>query len=513
MKIFSAAQLYKAEHITTEKQDISAIDLMERAAGQIYQWFHERLQGAQIPIHIFCGIGNNGGDGLALARMLVNSGYNVHVYVANFTDKRSKCFLINYDRYKSITKKWPVLMRSSDDFPTINPDDIIVDCLFGIGLNRAPEGWVKELIQYINQQKVYKLSVDIPSGLSANSAIYDPEAIVMSDHVLTFQAPKLAFFLPQSAPYIRFWQALEIGFDPMFIQSEPPLAQLIAKPQAQQFYKQREKFSHKGNYGHCLLVGGSQGKMGAMVLSTRAALKAGSGLATAFIPSHGNSILQTAVPEAMTVLNDEENLTKFELDFEPTGMAVGMGMGTTTVSQNLLETILKKATSALLLDADAINSIATNKKLQKLLPENTVLTPHEGELKRLVGAWKDDFEKIAKAQAFSKKHKVIILIKGANSITVSGDQLYINTTGNPGMATAGSGDVLSGMIAGLMAQGYDPLLATVFGVYLHGSAGNIATGALGFDALTASDINNHIGPAYLELFRREEAPPQKQEQE
>jgi len=506
VKIFSAEQLYKADQITTEKQDISSIELMERASGQIFQWLHARLQGAQLPIHIFCGIGNNGGDGLALARMLVNEGYNANVYVANFTDKRSKCFLINYDRYKSVTKKWPILMRSEADFPPINKDEIIVDCLFGIGLNRAPEGWVKKLIQYLNEQPVYKLSVDIPSGLPANSPIPDTEAVVKSDHILSFQTPKLSFFLPQSAPFVKFWQALDIGLDPMFLQGEPPLAQLVFKPQAQTFYRQREKFAHKGTFGHTLIAGGSYGKMGAIVLSSRAALRIGSGWVSALIPEHGNTILQTAVPEVMTIpLKDVEALSNYQPDFEPTSIAVGMGMGLQDKSETFLAELFKNQKSNLVIDADAINTIAKAPKLLDSIPKNSILTPHEGELKRLVGAWTDDFDKIAKAQEFSKKHEVIIVIKGAHTITVFGDQLYINTTGNPGMATAGSGDVLSGMIAGLLAQSYEALLATLFAVYLHGSAGNIATGNLGFEAITASDISKHIGPAFLELFRQEES--------
>ncbi|MEZ4875498.1 MAG: NAD(P)H-hydrate dehydratase [Flavobacteriaceae bacterium] len=510
MKLFSSAQLYEADTITLEKQGITSLDLMERAASQIFQWLHQRMQGAQVPIHIFCGIGNNGGDGLALGRLLIESGYNVTVYIANFTDKRSKCFLTNYDRIKATTKKWPVLMTSEHDFPEIHPDDIIVDCLFGIGLNRAPEGWVKKLIQYLNQQKAFRLAVDIPSGLSANEPIMDAEAILYANHTLTFQSPKLNFFLPETGRFVPYFEVLDIGLDPEYLYNTAPLAQLIYKLEAQQFYKQREKYSHKGTYGHSLIIGGSAGKMGAVALSSRAALRVGAGLVTAFIPAGGNDILQVSVPEVMTLSDTSTHfISEISFDFKPSSIAVGMGIGQQKETAGALKKLFSESTVPLVIDADAINLLAKDKELQKLLPKQSILTPHEGELKRLVGDWKDDYEKLNKTQRFSQKHEVIVLIKGAHSVTVNGKNLYINTTGNPGMATAGSGDVLSGMIAGLLSQGYDALMATVFGAYLHGSAGNIVVNEVGFEALIASDIIDRIGDAFLGLFQQE--PPVTEE--
>ncbi|MAK36631.1 MAG: NAD(P)H-hydrate epimerase, partial [Flavobacteriaceae bacterium] len=214
MKLFSAAQLQEADKVTTKKHGVTLVELMERAGTQIFNWLHHRMQGAQVPIHIFCGIGNNGGDGLVVGRLLIEHGYNVHVYIANFTDKRSKCFLINYDRIKEVTKKWPKLMTSETDFPEIKPEDIIIDGLFGIGLNRPPEGWVKNLIQYVNKQKSFKLSIDIPSGMYANKALEDAEAVIKANHTLTFQAPKLSFFLPETGRFAPYFEVLEIGLDP-----------------------------------------------------------------------------------------------------------------------------------------------------------------------------------------------------------------------------------------------------------------------------------------------------------
>ncbi len=514
MQVFSAEQLYEADRVTTEKQGISSLDLMERAGIQIFNWLHQRMQGAQVPVHIFCGIGNNGGDGLVLGRHLIEHGYVVHIYVANFTDKRSKCFLINYDRVKKITKKWPTLMKGESDFPEIHPDDVVIDAIFGIGLNRPPEGWVKSLVQYLNSQKAFRLSIDIPSGLYANKPLDDAEAVVMANHTLTFQVPKLAFFLPETGPFVPYFEPLDIGLDPEYLLTTQPLANLIAKPEAQQFYRQRKKYDYKGTYGHALIVGGSKGKMGAVQLTTRSTLRTGAGLVTAHIPGSGCSAMNTYIPEAMVSMDENEDvISNVSIDFDPTVVCVGMGMGTGTESASALKKLLSGTEKPMVLDADALNCIAADNDLLALIPENSVLTPHPGELARLVGEWENDYEKIEKAKTFAKEHKVILLCKGANTLTFFHEHLYINTTGNPGMATAGSGDVLAGMITGLMSQGYDPLVSTVFGVYLHGSAGNIASSSLGFEAMLASDILDNIGNAFLELFKQEPTPQQTEEQE
>ncbi|MAN58619.1 MAG: bifunctional ADP-dependent NAD(P)H-hydrate dehydratase/NAD(P)H-hydrate epimerase [Flavobacteriaceae bacterium] len=505
MKIFSAKQLGEADKVTTEKENISSLDLMERAGTQIFNWLHQRMKGAQVPIHIFCGIGNNGGDGLVLGRMLIEHGYNVTIYIANFTDKRSKCFLINYDRIKEVSKKWPLLMTSEDDFPEIEPEDIVVDAIFGIGLNRAPEGWLKPLIQHINKNSAFTLSIDIPSGLYPNQPLDDADAVVRANHTLTFQAPKLAFLLPETGKFVPYFEVLDIGLDREFLAKTEPLAQLIAKGEARSFYRQREKYTYKNVYGHSVIVAGSYGKIGAAVLSGRSAFKTGAGLVTLFVPKCGYNIVQTSLPEAMVVTDaSETKITHISLGFEPTAIGVGMGIGTEAETVSALKALFKNTKASLVIDADALNCIAENPDLLELLPKNSVLTPHPGELKRLIGEWQNDYEKLDKAKAYSKKHKVVLVIKGSNTVTVYEGKLYINTSGNPGMATAGSGDVLTGIITGLISQKYDPLLASVFGVYLHGSAGNLYAQEQGFEALMAGDITAKLGEAYLDLFRQEE---------
>ena len=342
MKIFSSEQLSEADKATVEKQQITSEELMERAATQIFQWLHQRLKGAPVPIRIFCGIGNNGGDGLVLGRLLIEHGYTVIVYVVNYSDKRSKNFLLNYDKIKNVTKKWPILIKGEDDFPEINSEDILVDGIFGIGLNRCPSGWVKKLLQYLNESKAFKLAIDIPSGLYSNSPLKDKEAVLKANHTLTFQAPKLSFFLPETASFVSNFDVLEIGLDIEYLQNTEPLAQLISKSEARRFYQPREKFGHKGTYGHALIVAGSYGKMGAAVLSTTAAFRIGAGMATAFIPKCGYNILQTTIPEAMVITDKEGDfISKVEVDFEPSAIGIGMGIGKNKATVEALKRLFK----------------------------------------------------------------------------------------------------------------------------------------------------------------------------
>ena len=516
MKLFSKEQIYEGDKLTTERQKISSTDLMERAGIQIFNWIHTRMQGAQVPIHVFCGIGNNGGDGLVLSRHLINHGYNVVTYIVNCSDKRSKDFLVNYDRIKSVTKEWPKMLSCSGDFSeiVINEKDIIVDAVFGIGLNRPPNDWVIELFEKFRNSKAFTLSIDIPSGLYTDKAVENEKAVVNAGYTLSFQSPKLVFFLPSTAKFTVQWEALDIGIDRDYLMQTDTEVELICKYEVLPLYKPREKFSHKGDFGHVMILGGSYGKIGAVNLASRAALSVGSGLVTAYVPKCGYHSLQSSIPEVMVITDDNETtIRKIKYEIEPTVIGVGVGLGTTTETAKAFETFLKENKMPLVIDADGINLLSKKKTLLKLVPEQSILTPHPKELERLVGKWSDDFEKLNKVKAFSKKYNLIVLIKGANSITVYLDKFYINTTGNPGMATAGSGDVLTGIISGLLAQGYESLAATIFGVYLHGRSGDIALEDYGYQSLIASHIIDTIGEAYIDLFKQPEQQVEEVEQQ
>jgi hydroxyethylthiazole kinase-like uncharacterized protein yjeF len=505
MKIFSKEQLYQADQFTIEKQNISFTDLMERAGVEIFNWLDMRLQGSPVLVHVFCGIGNNGGDGLVIARHLITHGYNVKTYVVNYSDKRSKDFLINYDLIKQVTKEWPILLSCKEDFPPIGTQDIIIDAVFGIGLNRPADEWVKALFQHFRVSKAFTLAVDIPSGLYLNNVPEDENGVVWANFTLSFQSAKLVFFLPETAKYTQHWDVLDIGIDPAFILETETEFELIGRFEVLPLYQPRDAFSHKGDFGHALIIGGSYGKIGAVTLASSAALSSGAGLITAYIPKCGYQILQTSFPEGMVITDVKEtNISNINFNINPTAIGIGMGIGTEKETLKAFETFLKVNTKPLVIDADAINMLSKNNSLLKLLKPQSILTPHPKELERLIGVWNNDFDKLKKVKAFSKKHDSIVLIKGANTITVYKDNCYINATGNPGLATAGTGDVLTGIVTGLLAQGYEPLAASIFGVYLHGKSADIAVEDYGYQSLIASHVIDYLGKAYLDLFKEPE---------
>ncbi len=512
MKIFNAQQIYEADKFTIEEQQITSESLMERAALQLFNWLHSRMQGAPVKIHLFCGIGNNGGDGIALARHLQEHGYHIDVNVVNYSEKRSQDFLINLERLKA-RKIWPNFINEDSPLPQIGVDDIIVDAIFGIGLNRPPSSWVAKLIDYLNNTGTFILSVDVPSGLFLERAAKDTVGIIKADFVLSFQAPKLVFFLPQTGPYCKQWEVLDIGLDTQFLNKADVTFQLVTKQQAKGIYKPRPKFSHKGSYGHALILGGSFGKIGAVILAAKACLSTGSGLVTAYVPECGNLPLQTAVPEAMVITDkDDRAIADIKFEIKPSVIGLGIGLGTAVKTANSFSSFLTENKAPLVVDADGLNLLAKKKTLLKKLAPHSVLTPHPKEFERLVGAWKDDFEKLEKAKKFTEEYHCILVLKGAHTITFHEGKGFINNTGNPGMATAGSGDVLTGMITGLVACGYKPFQAAILGVYLHGRAGDIAALSEGQDSVTAGKIIEAIGSSYLELLKPPDQPVQAEDQ-
>ncbi|XLS27684.1 NAD(P)H-hydrate dehydratase [Flavobacteriaceae bacterium M23B6Z8] len=504
MKIFSAKQLYEADEFTIREQQISSTDLMERAGKAVFEWLQERLQNTEVTIAVFCGIGNNGGDGLVIARHLLQHQYNVKVYVVNFSDKRSKDFLINLDRLKN-EGCWPVFLSEQTEPPELVQQSIIIDAIFGIGLSRPPVLWVQKLIEHINGSKGFTLSIDIPSGLFMNSVPEDAKAVVRASHVLSFQTPKLVFFLPETGVFLNNWELIDIGLSQEYLQQTQPEAEVITKYQVLSFYQPREKFSHKGTYGHALLIGGSYGKIGAVSLAAKACLYSGAGKVSVYTPKCGYVPLQASLPEVMVETAIEEAIiTSIDPSFTPEAVGLGVGLGTHEKTVEALRSFLETSNGPIVIDADALNIIAMHPELLKRIPKGSVLTPHPGELKRLLGVWLHDFDKIEKAQRFSEKFGIVLVLKGAHTLIFSKGKLYINSTGNPGMATAGSGDVLTGMITSFMAQGYNSTQAALFAVYLHGRSADLAVPKTGYQALTAGVIVDHIGAAFIDLFESDE---------
>lgn len=504
MRVFTTEQIYRADACTIEKQGITSDALMERAGEQVFNWLHAQLNDAPKNIHIFCGVGNNGGDGLVVGRHMVEHGYPVFVYIVNYGTNYSKDFLINLERLKD-RKVWPFFLDKDADSPKIGEEDVIVDAIFGIGLNREPEAWISQLIATINHSKAFVLSIDVPSGLFMDQVPKGVDSAVKANHVLSFQVPKLNFFLPQTGVFLDSWEVLDIGLDADYIVQTETDYELIEKHEVRQFYMPRKRFSHKGTFGHSLIIGGSHGKNGAVILASKACLKSGSGLVTAYLPLCGLSPIQSALPEVMAITDaDGKIITRIAFDLEPTVIGIGMGMGTDERTQKAFIDFLNIGKTPLVIDADALNILSVQQEHLHRMPPQAVLTPHPKELERLIGTWKDDFDKLEKTKAFSIKYNCIVVIKGAYTITVYNNKGYINSTGNPGMATAGSGDVLTGIITGLIAQGYPPLNASILGVYLHGRAGDLAVVECGYQALTAQTIIAFLGKAFLDLYKDSE---------
>ncbi|MDX1315737.1 MAG: NAD(P)H-hydrate dehydratase, partial [Eudoraea sp.] len=439
MKILSAEQVYKADKSTMDSQKISSDELMERAALGLFNWIHQRLQGAPVKISLFCGIGNNGGDGLALARHLWEHGYHIEVYVVNYSEYRSEDFLTNLGRLKD-RKIWPNYLEEGSVLPDLGDTELVVDAIFGIGLNRPPDPWVSQLIKTINGSGKFVLSVDIPSGMFMERGLQSGQEVIHASFALSFQTPKLPFFLPDTGKFINQWEVLDIGLDQEFIQNIETTYALMETEEVRSLLKFRPRFAHKGNFGHALIVGGSYGKIGAVILASQAALKTGCGLLTVYAPACGYIPLQIAVPEAMVQTDpDEKEITRIDLDWKADVVGMGIGLGRGQDTAKTLELFLKKNESPLVLDADALNILSEHSEMIKLLPADTILTPHPGELARLIGSWNDDFEKLEKARAFADQCGCVLIIKGAYTLILHKGKGYFNPTGNPGMATAGSG--------------------------------------------------------------------------
>ena len=491
MKIFNTDDIREADKITVLKQGITYTELMERAGTEAFLWLKNRYPDKGDPyFHIFCGQGNNGGDGLVIGRLLHDSGYKIGVEVVEDAGKPSESFLHNKERLENAGVPYAVLNGLGVG------GLVIIDAIFGIGLTREPQGKVKDIIEKINSKGAFIVSIDVPSGV-----FMDKKAgiAIKSDMVLTFQQPKLAFYLPDNYPYIKKIEILDIGLDREFIATVDTHHYLTDDLAAHKRYKPVKAFSHKGTLGHALIIGGSYGKIGAACLSAKAALKSGCGLVTAYIPKCGYTALQTAFPEAMVLTDGDEHITQISFDFEPKAIGIGVGMGQHPDTQKAMNDFLKLYKGNLVIDADGLNILSYNKDWLKLLPPATILTPHPKELQRLMGDWEDDFDKIDKMKAFSKTYDVVLVGKDARTLIVYKHEVHVNSTGNPALATGGSGDVLTGIITGLLAQSYNPIDAAVFGVYIHGLTADIAAPETGMQTFTASTILDYLGKAYVKI--------------
>lgn len=512
MKLFTTNQIAGLDKYTIENEPVSDFDLMERASMQITGWLVNHFSTERKMI-FFAGPGNNGGDALAVARQMADLDFICEVFLFDSGKELKGSPAINWQRLLKQEKVKLSKINSLSDFPEITETDVIIDGLFGSGLTRPLDGLAAVIVQKINALKVIGhpaqsratnkntvISIDIPSGLMGEDNTGNiPDNIIQADVTLTFQFPKMSFFFAENEKYTGSWEVLPIGLHPEGIMKTHSEYYFTESDEIQQILPQRSRFGHKGTYGHALLIAGSFGKMGAAILASKACLHAGAGLLTTHVPHFGYQIIQTSVPEAMASIDKHDSIfTEFPDLSDFSAIGIGPGIDRKTNTQKALNELLEKAKIPLVIDADALNILAENKSWFHKLPENSILTPHPGEFKRLAGESANSYENILKQVEFSKKYKVIVVLKGAfTSVSTPGGRVYFNSTGNPGMATAGSGDVLTGIILGLAAQGLSPEKAALAGVYLHGLAGDLAVRENSEYSLVAGDIIKFLAKAFL----------------
>lgn len=501
IKIFSTDKVKEMDQYTVLHEPISSIDLVERAATAFLHEFC-RLYSKQTRIVVFAGPGNNGADALAIARLLSDEAYHVETYLFNPTGHLSPDCAVNKQRLTDLEQVSFTEVVTEFAAPDLSGRDVVIDGLFGSGLNRPLAGGFAAVVSYINHSEAMVVSIDIPSGLfGEDNSRNDREAIIRADRTFTFTFPKLAFLLPENEAFVGEWRVLDIGIHPEILMEMPSCYMLVDEEAVSSQLKVRRRFAHKGDFGHALLVAGSKGKLGAALLAAKACMRSGAGLLTVYLPLRAEPVFQTALPEAM--LGFEPNEEHFTTVPEVGGyeaIGVGPGLGQHMDSGVALGRLLQAAGRPLVIDADAINLLAANKDLLAHVPPRSILTPHPKEFDRMAGESKSGFERLQKAHAFAMDHKVVVVLKGAYTATCTpAGNIYFNNCGNPGMATAGSGDVLTGIILGLLAQGYEPEAAAVTGVFLHGTAGDLAAAFQSEESLIASDIVNMLGKAFKQI--------------
>ncbi len=499
MKIFRTTQIRKLDQFTIEHEPIVSIDLMERAAKAIFTEFIISFP-TTFPVCILAGSGNNGGDALALARLLLEKAYKVDVILLHSGKITVDCEA-NKSKLQALFPKQLTIQHNTFVAPDISEQTILIDGLFGSGLSREIEGFYADAINWMNASGCHIISIDIPSGLQGEENSSNSSVIVKANLTYSIQFPKLAFLFPENEKYVGKWKLIDIGILPQIIATTESMFAYLDKSDIQLRIRPRSKFAHKGSFGHILLIAGSEGMAGAAILSAKAAMRSGAGLVTVQSVETNRIILQTALPEAIFHSHDYSYTATEKTDYlQYTTIAIGPGIGQEKTTVSFLKTWLINQSNPLIIDADALNIISKNPDFLNYIPHKSILTPHPKEFERLFGTCENGYMRMKKANEMSVKLGIIIILKGANTLIALPDgQLFFNSTGNSGMATAGAGDVLTGIISGLLAQGYLPEEAAIVGVYLHGLAADLALTEQSEESLMAGDIIDCLGRAFKEI--------------
>lgn len=488
MQLFSSKQIHEWDAFTIAREPVASIDLMERAARECTDFIIANFI-LNKPVKIFCGKGNNGGDGLAIARQLLQAGYEAQVYILEFGAIGTPDFQANLHNLHELSKEIHFI-QSAAFFPALNKNDVIIDALYGSGLNRPLEGLNAELVAYLNHADASLISIDIPSGMFIEkSSVGYP--VIRARHTLTFQSLKLCFLMAENEQYAGEVHMLDIGLHPQYLEQTFTQLELITGLSAARIFKPRKAFAHKGNFGHALLIAGNDGKMGAALLTAKACLRSGVGLLTVNIPETCQFSLNAYVPEAMC------NSRNISIDFEKYSVVgIGPGLGLNEETNRLVLEVISSSEKPLVIDADAINIIAQHPEWMDNITAGSVITPHPKEFERLFGKTENEFDRMNLALEKSLQYNLVIVVKGHHTLIAANGKGWFNTTGNAGMSKGGSGDALTGIITALLAQNYTALDAAILGVYLHGLAADIAVENQSLESLLAGDLIENIGYAF-----------------
>lgn len=531
MKLLTAAGIHAWDNYTMKHEPVSEIDLMERAAGKAASFILTRFSRTR-PVYVFCGKGNNGADGLVISRLLLGGGFQVVTSIVSYSPKASPLFTTSFSRLQENQGAEIRYFTEQADLPEIAAGALVIDAIFGTSVRFPLPPMVTRLISYFNQlttarstghstseittyagnnnvetdsgrdNSPFIISIDMPSGLGADFGPPPADRPVQADLTLSFQVLKPSFLLPDTGLFCGEVVLLDINLSPSFPDTYEGNEYLTDLQTVKGIFRKRLTFSHKGTYGHALLIAGSRGKSGAAVLSAKGCLHAGAGLVSVFIPAASLDILQTSVPEAMAVLSPEAAWSvKFNENLDPyNAIGVGPGLGQHPETKMALLELLKTYQKPLVIDADALNMLAATPGWEELIPQDSILTPHIGEFDRLTGKSATSAERLSKQQHLAAVTKSVIVLKGAyTSVCLPTGRIWFNTTGNPGMATGGSGDTLTGILCALLAQGYPAGDASRLGVYIHGRAADLSVVDNGQTALSAGAISNYLGKAFSEL--------------
>lgn len=501
MKILSAQQMKEVDAFTIQNEPVAAIDLMERAAMACVKRI-VKLCDHEEQLLIVCGKGNNGGDGLAIARLLVDLGYDCVALLINYSNQQSEDAHTNYLRLK---EKYPAKLKeisTMDDLMGLKTHNgLLIDALLGTGINKPVEGFLGEVISFVNEHFNRIISIDLPSGLFTDKSSSENKFVVKANLTLSFQMPKLAFMFAENKNSSAEFELLDIGLLPAAIEKQATRNYYITKADVAGLLQPRNKFSHKGIYGHALLLAGSKGKSGAAIISAKAAMRSGTGLLTTQSTKETLNALLLHLPEAMGLPDEHPDfISGVEKPERFDAIAFGPGTGTEAETQQTLKKILHYYTGKLVIDADGLNILSENKTWLEFLPPSTILTPHPKEFERLCGRQDDDFERLETLRQFSVKRNCIVILKGAHSaIAMPDGNVFFNSSGNACLAKAGSGDALTGIILGLLSRGYNAPQAAIIGTFVHGYAADLCARKKSKESILISDVIECLLKAFKQL--------------